>query len=131
MARAPRFSAPYTFGVFTGPSAQAFATATAPLISNFGESLTLWRDGNVVHWAYDGQTIVVELQFDGTVEATFTGRPSTDEISGSGAVAVYRRAGFHDHRYRLTPGGCSAMVADMMAFFSGEREPLFVFAGVR
>jgi len=115
--------------VFNGPSAQAFAAATAPLISNFGDSLTLWRDGNVVHWSYDGQSIVVELQFDGTVGATFVDRPATDAISGDDTAAVYYRCG--DLPYRLTPAGCSAMVADMMAFFSGDREPLFTFAGFR
>jgi hypothetical protein len=114
--------------VFNGPSAQAFAAASAPLISNFGDALTLWRDGNVVHWSYDDQSIVVELQFDGTVEATFFDRPSTDQISGTSAVAQYRRG---DRPYRLTPGGAAAMVADMMAFFSGDREPLFSFVGVR
>jgi hypothetical protein len=115
--------------VFDGSSAQAFASATAPLISNFGENLTLWRDGNVVHWSYDRQSIVVSLQFDGSVEATFFDRPGTDEISGTEVAAVYRRKG--DRAYRLTPSGCTTMVADMMAFFSGDREPLFTFAGLR
>jgi hypothetical protein len=115
--------------VFNGPSAQAFAAATAPLISSFGDSLTLWRDGNVVHWSYEGQSIVVELQFDGTVGATFIDRPGTDAISGSEAAAVYYR--FGDLPYRLTAAGCTTMVADMMAFFSGDREPHFRFAGFR
>ena len=115
--------------MFDGPSAQSFAAATAPLISNFGESLTLWRDGNVVHWSYDQQTIAVVLQFDGTLDAIFLDRPSTDVISAAEAIAVFRRCG--DPRYRLTPSGCTAMVADMMAFFSGEREPRFAFVGVR
>jgi hypothetical protein len=115
--------------VFNGPSAQAFASATAPLISNFGDNLTLWRDGNVVHWSYDRQSIVVELQFDGSVEATFLDRPGIDEVSGAEVAAVYRRNG--DRAYHLTPSGCTSMVADMMAFFSGDREPLFTFAGLQ
>ncbi len=115
--------------MFNGPAAQAFAAATAPLISNFGEHLTLWRDGNVVHWSYEGQSIVVELQHDGTVGATFIDAPGTDEVSGTESAAVYQRDG--NRAYRLTPAGCHAMVADMMAFFSGDREPLFRFAGLR
>jgi hypothetical protein len=115
--------------VFNGPAAQAFAAATAPLISSFGEDLTLWRDGNVVHWSYEGQSIVVELQHDGTVGATFFDRPGIDEVSGTESAAVYRRIG--DGTYRLTPAGCSTMVADMMAFFSGDREPIFSFVGLR
>ena len=129
MADAPEPSRSYTWEVFNGSSAQAFAAATAPLISNFGENLTLVRDGNVVHWSYDRQSIVVALQFDGTVEATFFDRPGTDEISGTEISASYRRTG--DRAYRMTPGGCTAMVADMMAFFSGDREPLFTFTGLR
>jgi hypothetical protein len=115
--------------VFNGPSAQAFAAATAPLISNYGEGLTLWRDGNVVHWSYDGQTVVVALQFDGTVEATFIDRPATDVVTEMPAQALYARSG--GRPYRLTPSGCSAMIADMMAFFAGDREPAFSFTGFR
>ncbi len=129
MAGAGNRHRPYTQGVFNGPSAQAFAAASAPLISNFGEGLTLWRDGNVVHWSYDGQTIVVTLQFDGTVEAAFVDRPASDAVSGRDAQALYARTG--GRPYRLTSGGCAAMVADMMAFFAGEREPAFTFTGFR
>ncbi len=129
MAGAPLVDASYTQGVFNGSSAQAFAAATAPLISNFGEDLTLWRDGNVVNWSYDQQSIVVELQAEGAVEATFVDRPGIDEITGAEASAVYRRSG--DRSYRLTPNGCAAMVDDMMAFFSGDREPRFDFIGVQ
>jgi hypothetical protein len=129
MAGAAPGSGPYTYIVFTGPAAQAFAAATAPLISNFGENLTLWRDGNLVHWSYEGQSIVVEMQFDGTLAATFIDRPGTDAITGDRVSAVYRRIG--DRPYRLTPGGATAMVGDMMAFFSGDREPLFAFTGLQ
>ncbi len=119
----------YTGGVFNGPSAQAFAAATAPLISNFGEGLTLWRDGNVVHWSYEGQTVVVALQFDGTLEATFIDREATDVVNHAEANAVY--APSSGRPYHLTPSGCSKMVADMMAFFAGDREPAFTFTGFR
>ena len=129
MADVPLGQTPYPQGVFNAHTAANLAAATAPLFSNFGDDLTLWRDGNVVHWSYDRQSIVVSLQFDGSVDATFFDRPGTDEISGTEVAAVYRRKG--DRAYRLTPSGCTTMVADMMAFFSGDREPLFTFAGLR
>ena len=44
------------------------AAVTAPLFSSFGDDLTLWRDGNVVHWSYDGQTVIVEQQADGAAD---------------------------------------------------------------
>jgi hypothetical protein len=31
----------------------------------------------------------------------------------------------------MTDESCRAMVSDMMAFFSGEREPFFTFTGTR
>jgi hypothetical protein len=129
VADAPTRGGVYNRAVFNGPAAEAFAAATAPLISNFGESLTLWREDNVVHWSYDAQSVVVALQADGTLEATFVDRPGTDAISGGETAVVYRRLG--ERPYLLTPAGCSTMVADMIAFFSGDREPLFSFAGLR
>jgi hypothetical protein len=113
--------------MFTGSSASAFAAATAPLISSFGEGLTLWRDGDVVHWAYDEQTIVVTLRFDGTLDATFVDRPRPD-AQGDAVQATYRRGSLP---YRLSTSGAKAIVDDMMAFFSGSREPQFSFTGFR
>jgi hypothetical protein len=113
--------------MFTGSSASAFAAATAPLISSFGDGLTLWRDGDIVHWAYDEQTIVVTLQYDGTLDATFVDRPRAD-AHGDAVQAMYRRGSLP---YRLTPSGAKSIVADMMAFFSGSREPQFNFTGFR
>jgi hypothetical protein len=115
--------------VFSHQSASALASATAPLISSFGDELTLWRDGNVVHWSYDGQTVIVAQQADGAVAASFVDTPTVDAISGAQASAEYRRS--IDRRYQLTHDGCRAMVADMTAFFSGEREPFFTFVGAR
>jgi hypothetical protein len=54
--------------VFT-QTGSSLAAATAPLFSSFGEDLTLWRDGNVVHWSYDGQTVIVAQRADGAATA--------------------------------------------------------------
>ncbi len=115
--------------VFSPQTASALASATAPLISSLGDDLTLWRDGNVVHWSYDGQTVVVAQAADGAVDAAYVDAPTVDAISGQPASAEYRRT--VDRRYQLTTDGCRAMVADMTAFFSGEREPFFTFVGAR
>jgi len=115
--------------VFSVQTAASLAAATAPLFSNFGDDLTLWRDGNVVHWSYDGQTIVVEQQSDGAATASFVDAPGVDVVSGAAASAIYRRTA--ERRYHLTEDSCRAMVGDMIAFFSGEREPLFTFTGAR
>lgn len=115
--------------MFTPLAAQAFAAATQPLLANFGEGLTLWRDGSVVHWSYDGQTVIVELQHDGSIEATFLDRPAQDAVSHDCLRLVYRRrCGWP---YRLTVEGSKTMVGDMMAFFSGEREPAFTFVAAQ
>jgi hypothetical protein len=113
--------------VFSFTTESAMATATAPLISSFGDDLTLWRDGDVVHWSYDGQTVMVSQQADGAVAASFLDAPVVDEVSRMLASAVYRRTA--ERRYALTAEGCGAMVGDMTAFFSGEREPFFTFVG--
>jgi hypothetical protein len=115
--------------VFSLQTASALASATAPLLASFGDELTLWRDGNVVHWSYEGQTVIVAQQADGSVAASFVDVPSLDEISGSPASAVYRRA--VARCYHLTVDGCRAMVGDMTSFFSGEREPFFTFVEAR
>lgn len=99
------------------------ADALVPLTNRFGDELALWRDENLVHWSYDGHAAIVELCPGGALEATFVERPSTDQVTGSPAVAVYRG----QSPYRLSPEGCSHMVSDMIAFFSGTREPRFTF----
>jgi hypothetical protein len=55
--------------------------------------------------------------------------PGIDAVSGSAAAAIYRRTA--ERRYQFTEESCRAMVADMIAFFSGEREPFFTFTGAR
>ena len=129
MADARQALRPYAGIVFSAQPVSSLAAAAAPLFSNFGDDLTLWRDGNVVHWTYDGQTVIVEQQADGAATASFVDAPALDHVSGTSAAAVYRRTA--ERRYRLTEESCRAMVADMMAFFSGEREPFFTFTGAR
>ena len=115
--------------MFSATAASALAAATAPLVSSFGADLTLWRDGDVVHWAYEGRSVVVAFEFDGTAGATFVDAAETEYVSGTTAQAVYRRR--NERPYRLTPDGAAALVADIMAFFSGDREPLFTFVEAR
>jgi hypothetical protein len=115
--------------VFSASTSSSLAAATAPLFSSFGADLTLWRDGNVVHWAYEGQTVIVAQQADGAATASFVDTPGIDAVSGSAAAAIYRRTA--ERSYHLTEESCRAMVADMIAFFSGEREPFFTFTGAR
>ncbi len=103
----------------------SFSAATAPLIAAFGDRLTLWRDGNRVQWGCDGQSIVVEMCEDGTLDATFVDRAGVDEVTGQFASAVYRRES--GIAYRLTADGASRMIGDMTDFFGGTREPLFAF----
>lgn len=129
MADARSDPPPYAWSVISVQTSSSLATATAPLWANFGDDLTLWRDGNVVHWSYDGQTVIVEQQTDGAATASFVDTPGIDVVSGTGASAVYRRTA--DRRYHLTEDSCRAMVSDMIAFFSGEREPFFTFTGAR
>jgi hypothetical protein len=115
--------------VFSAPTASSLAAVTAPLFTSFGENLTLWRDGNVVHWSYEGQTVIVAQQADGAATASFVDAPSVDEVTGTPVSAVYRRSA--ERCYQMTEESCRAMVSDMMAFFSGEREPIFTFSGAR
>ncbi|HEY4442626.1 MAG TPA: hypothetical protein VGN14_19385 [Candidatus Elarobacter sp.] len=105
------------------------ADAMAPLAEQFGDDLTLWRDGGVACWRFEDQTVLVAAGERGTIEARFIDRPARDEVSGSYAAAVYERIG--GTSYPLTPDGGSRMAADMSAFFTGVREPKFAFVAVR
>jgi hypothetical protein len=126
MADARRRPGSYAENVFSS-NAVNLAAATAPLFSSFGDDLTLWRDGNVVHWSYEGQTVIVAQQTDGAATASFVDVPSVDQVSGTAASAIYRRTA--ERRYHLNEDSARAMVGDMIAFFSGEREPFFTFVG--
>jgi hypothetical protein len=103
----------------------SFSAATAPLIAAFGDRLTLWRDGNRVQWGCDGQSVVVDMLEDGSLDATFVDRAGVDEVTGRFASAIYRRES--GIAYRLTADGASRMIGDMTEFFGGTREPLFAF----
>ena len=105
------------------------ADAMAPLAEKFGDDLTLWRDGGVACWRYDGQAVIVGAGEGGMIEARFVDRATLDGVSGTLAAAVYERIG--GSLYPLTPEGGSRMAADMTAFFSGSREPQFTFVTVR
>jgi hypothetical protein len=129
MADVPLGQTPYAGPVFNAHTAANLAAVTAPLFSSFGDDLTLWRDGNVVHWSYDGQTVVVEQQPDGAATASFVDAPAIDEVSGAQIAAIYRRTA--TRCYHLTEESGKAMVGDMIAFFSGEREPFFTFVDAR
>ena len=78
-----RIRGPYAWNVISVQTGSSLATATAPLWANFGDDLTLWRDGNVVHWSYDGQTVIVAQQADGAATASFVDTPSVDVVSGN------------------------------------------------
>lgn len=118
--------AQYPWGMASLDPGRWMADLAAPLISKFAEGLTLSRDGERVEWSYGGQSAVIELTPQGTLNATFVAPPSFDAVSSSLAAAVYRP---RTVPYALTPAGCSRMVDDMVDFFSGVREPRFVFAG--
>jgi hypothetical protein len=107
------------------PAPVSFAAATAPLTQQFGDRLTLWREGNRVQWSCEGRSAIVELQGDGALDATFVDAPAIDEVTGEHVVAIYRRSSAI--AYRLTADGCGRMVDDLAAFFSGTREPRFTF----
>jgi hypothetical protein len=96
-----------------------------PLTAKFGCDLTLCRAGNRVRWGFAGQSALVEFLPDGSLTATFVDRVSIDHVTNEPAFAAYSVCG----TYRLTTAGCSHMIADMVDFFSGVREPKFTFAG--
>jgi hypothetical protein len=88
-----------------------------------GDGLTLCRDGNSVRWGFAGQATVVELLPDGRMQATFVDREGIDAVSKRPAAAAYQSHA----SYALTAVSCTRMVADMVDFFSGVREPKFTF----
>jgi hypothetical protein len=100
------------------------AESAAPLISKFGDRLTLVRDRNCVHWAFEGHAAIVEFQPGGELRATFVAAPVIDEVSSQPVSTVYRS---RSDRYPLTRDGSVRMIDDMVAFFSGTREPRFDF----
>ncbi len=96
-----------------------------PLAAKFGDRLVLQRDGAVARWTFEQQSVVVELGPSGAIAATFVERPSIDFVSAQSVSSVYRSRA---SAYPPTHVGCARMVSDMVAFFSGAREPRFIFS---
>jgi hypothetical protein len=103
------------------------AETFAPL-GTFGERLRFSRVGTAARWSYEGHAAIVELAGADRIVARFVGPPAIDAISGQPAAPVYLR---YEHGYAVTRAGCERMVADMVAFFSGTREPRFTFVAAR
>lgn len=103
------------------------STTFAPLLASFGDRLVLARDGDRVHWSYDGRTAIVEMRDEERVSAHFVDRPLTCVVGATPTAAVYRRSA---DGYALDRPGCERMVADIVAFFSGMREPHFTFVAM-
>jgi hypothetical protein len=104
------------------------AEAFAPLGTTFGERLRFSRDGTAARWSYDGHAAVVELGGADRIVARFVAPPAIDAISGQPSAPVYLR---DERGYAMTRADCERMVADMVAFFSGTREPRFTFVDAR
>jgi hypothetical protein len=109
----------------TSPSSAAawLSDIAAPLVEKFGGNLTVSRTANAVCWGYGGLSAVIEIRGDASLLATFIDSEGVDEVSARPAVAAYRTLS----TYALTEPGCSRMVADLVDFFSGVREPRFIF----
>jgi len=103
---------------------QWLAEAFAPLGSTFGDRLRISRDGSAVQWSYDGHSAIVELGGSDRIVARFIAPRAIDAVSGLPSAPVYLR---DERGYALTRVDCERMVADMVAFFSGTREPRFTF----
>jgi hypothetical protein len=80
----------------------------------------------MVCWGYDGQSAIIEMMPDGMLRATFIDCDSIDAVSDRPAAAAYRARS----TYALNSASCSRMVADLVDFFSGVREPRFAFVDV-
>jgi hypothetical protein len=104
-------------------SGRWLSAVAAPLAEKFGGRLTITRTGNAVCWGYGDVSAVIELAPDGALRATFIDAPCIDAVGGRPAVAAYRARS----RYALSEPGATHMVADLVDFFSGVREPNFIF----
>jgi len=87
----------------------------APLGTAFGDRVQFARDGSCAWWSYENHHAIVEMSADGSIEARFVAPPRTSAVRA----------------YALTQAGCERMVDDMLAFFSGAREPRFTFVDAR
>ena len=109
----------------TNPAAM-LAAAMAPLGTAFGAKLECSRAHGVVTWCFCGQSVRV-VENGSHASATFVGAPATERASGASLSPVYARG---TSRYELDARGAERLVADMYDFFSGSREPAFVFTGI-
>jgi hypothetical protein len=107
----------------SSPSAAWLSDLAAPLAAKFGNCLTLSRSGNAIRWGYGGQSAVLELGANGALQVTFLDAESTDLVSAGRAVAAYRTRS----AYALDRPSSTRMIADLVDFFSGVREPKFAF----
>jgi len=94
-----------------------------PLAAKFGSTITVSRAENMVCWGYDGQSAVLEVTADGSLRATFIDSEGIDVVSTSPVAAAYCSGS----TYALNRTGSGRMVADLVDFFSGVREPKFRF----
>jgi hypothetical protein len=104
-------------------SATWLSGIAAPLAAKFGSNITVSRSGNSVCWGYDGQSAVLEMTPQGFLRATFIDSEGIDVVSASPVAAAYRTGSV----YALNRASCGRMVADLVDFFSGIREPKFQF----
>jgi hypothetical protein len=107
----------------TSSSAAWLSGMADPLSAKFGGNVTLSRTDDAVCWGFDGKSAVVELAPDGTLKATFIDAAGIDQVSARPAAAAYRTRS----TYGLNATGCGRMIADVVDFFSGVREPKFHF----
>jgi hypothetical protein len=105
------------------PSSAWFSGIGAPLAAKFGGDVMVSRTGNMVCWGYDGQSAIVELTPNGSMHVTFVDSEQLDIVSGAPAAAAYHTGS----SYALDRRSCTRMIADLVDFFSGIREPKFTF----
>jgi len=102
--------------------------ALGPLDHALGDRLCFSREGSSACWSYDGHAALVELSGIDRIAARFVAPATIDAFSGAAMTPEY----LSDERgYPVTASGCERLVADMLAFFSGTREPAFTFVGAR
>jgi hypothetical protein len=106
------------------PQNVRWADVMAPLTQNFGDRLAIFRERDRVMWTLDEQSVVVDIRAPHTIGAIFVDRPATDAVSSLLAAGIYHASGAD---YQLTAEGATRLVDDMVAFFSGVREPRFAF----
>ncbi len=104
-----------------------FDTAFFELHARFGTRFGVRRESDGVWWTYDGLAVGVAPVGDlgVEIEARFVERPTRDRASTEAVAPTYVTA----RRYRLTSRDASAFASDVVAFFSGIREPRFAFVG--